>query len=188
MTFKIRHKKYKPLQFSVVRITRTTYAFIGLYLLEVIIFDSWNLISHDSVSKRWTAAGILLAINTIVWYVARTKQSQQVYKLMVMSLVISEIILAGYTIYWERGMAGISTLLFAVPIVTAGVLKSRATLIVAATFCAVAYSTAAVLYFNEHYGEGYRVQLWGQVVFFGGLFFIIAWLLMVLMGIRKDSE
>lgn len=149
-------------------------------MAAIIIFDSWNLISHEAVGRRWLAAGLLLAGNTILWYLAHSKLvAPSAYKAIILTLVIFDVVFAGFNVYWERGMASNAVALFAVPIITSALLKSRTTLLAAATLCMAAYSTAAVKYFNDYYGEGYRVELYGTVGFYSALFFVLVWLLMI---------
>jgi len=187
-----KHKKIKSknskLQIDVLRVTRTGFAFIVVFLLTTIIMDSWNLLTHESVGLRWISAGLLLVVNTAVWYFARCKSTRRYYTGLVMTLVVSQIIFATMNIYWERGMASALPIIFAVPILTAGALKRRTALLTATVLSAGAYSTSVVVYFTSNYGEGYRIQLWAQIFFFSGLFFVIAWLAMVLAGLRHDSE
>jgi hypothetical protein len=81
-----------------------------------------------------------------------------------------------------------STFLFAVPIASVSILKSRIALLTTAAFCTAGYSFAVVKYFNDFFNEGFRVQMWGQVVFFSGLFFVLAWTIMISNGIRNDQQ
>ena len=149
-------------------------------MASIIIFDSWNLISHEAVGRRWLAAGLLLAGNTILWYLAHSKLvAPSAYKAIILALVIFDVAFVGFNVYWERGMASNAVALFAVPIITSALLKSRTTMLAAATLCTAAYSTAAVKYFNDYYGEGYRVELYGTVAFYSVLFFVLVWLLMI---------
>lgn len=183
-----KYTKQSKLELATLRVARTGFAFVGIYMATIIILDSWNLLTKEAVGRRWLAAGLLLIINGAVWYLARHKASASYYNSLVMTLVIAQILFASLNIYWERGMASIMAILFVVPILTAGALKKRTALLGAATFSAAGYSMAAVSYFFNNYGEGYRIQLWGQVFFFGALFFVIAWLAMILAGLRHDSE
>jgi len=184
---RVKTKKY-DLQIATIRVARTGFAFIGVFLLATIIFDSWNLLTKDAVGWRWTSAIAVVIVTAIVWYMARRKGSDNYYNTLIMSLVIAQIIFAGFNVYWERGVASTLPILFVIPILTAGAMKKRTSLLFAALLSAAAYSTAAVVYFNENYGEGYRVQLWGQIFFFGSLFFVVAWLAMILAGLRHDSK
>ena len=170
------------LQTSAVRVTRVHFIYIAAYILATIIFDSWNLYTHEAVTQLWTAAGILLVINTVLWFLARqTYANKSLYVFNILALVLADIAFATYNVYWQQGLTSKSVLLFTVPIITAAVLRSRSTLLGTTTLCAAAYSTVSVRYFFENYGQGYRVELWGTIGLYSAVFFILALLLMVII-------
>jgi hypothetical protein len=159
------------LQATSIRLTRIHFLYIAAYMASIIVFDSWNLLTHPAVAQRWTAAGILLILNTVFWYISRMKfSSNSIYIALVLALIAADIVFASFNIYWERGLASKSVLLFAIPIITAATLRSRSTLLAATTLCAAAYSTVAIRYFNLHYGESYRIELYGYVGLFCAVF------------------
>jgi hypothetical protein len=175
------------LQTNALRVTRVHFLYIVSYMLALVIFDSWNLYTHDAVVQRWTLAAILFVLNTVFWYMSRLKFStDSLYVALVLLLIVADIVFAATNIYWERGMASRSVVLFAVPIITAGTLRSRSILLATTALSMVAYSTAAVRYFYQHYGEGYRVELWGDLFLYSAAFFVLGWLLMIL--IRPTNE
>src|SRR6478735_6430280 len=93
------------LQTTAVRLTRVHFFYAGAFLLSVIIFDTWNLYTHDAVSQLWTAGGILLAINVILWFCARLKFSNYwLYVAIVVALLVADIAFASYIVYWQRGL------------------------------------------------------------------------------------
>jgi hypothetical protein len=170
------------LQTATVRVTRVHFLFIVLYILSLVVFDSWNLYSHQAMGQLWTAAGLMLVVNTVFWYLARMKFSKSsIYAFIVLALVAADIVFASYIVLWQRGLASKSVILFAVPIITSAALRSRSTVLATASLCAAAYSTVAVRYFFEHYGESYRVELYGTVGFFCALFFVLAALLLTII-------
>lgn len=172
--------KTSPMSEAAQRVTRAHFLYIAAYMLAAVIFDSWNLIARDAVGRRWVAAGALLALNTVLWYLAHNSlKRESSYRLIILILAAADIAFAGINVYWERGMAATNVILFAVPLVTLAVLRSRTALVAGATLCSAAYATAAVKYFFDFYGEGYRVQLYGQVFFFTLVFYALAWLLLV---------
>jgi hypothetical protein len=171
------------LQSTAVRVTHIHFVFIAAFIASIVVFDSWNLFTHVEISNRWTAAGILLIVNTICWFVARMKFSGAI---VYMALIMLIIIFTASIIYWERGLASKSVVLFAIPIITSATLRSRSALLATASLCAAAYSTSAVRYFNLHYGESFRVELYGYVGLFCASFFILATLLMVII-LPKDK-
>ncbi|MBI2285591.1 hypothetical protein HYU82_02100 [Candidatus Saccharibacteria bacterium] len=175
------------LQTAVVRVTRVHFVYIAAYILATIVFDSWNLYTHEAVRQLWTAAGILLVINTIIWFLARQNYANKsFYVFNVLALVLADVVFATYNVYWQQGLASKSVILFTVPIVTAAVLRSRSLLLGTTTLCAAAYSTVSVRYFFENYGSGYRVELWGTIGLYSAVFFILALLLMII--IRPTNE
>ena len=175
------------LQTTAVRVTRIHFLYIAFYMLSIIVFDSWNLYTHEAVSELWTAAGILLGANTVLWYVARMKFSKNsVYVAIVLALIAADIVFASYNVFWQRGLASKSVILFAVPIITAATLRSRSTLLSTTTLCAAAYSTMSVRYFYQNYGESYRVELYGTIGFYSALFFVLAALLLVIILPRQE--
>lgn len=176
------------LQGNAVRVARAHFAFVGAYMLAIIIFDSWNLYTHEAVSLRWSFAAGLLALTALVWYAGRMKfNTQSVYIYLVLALVAADIIFAGYNVYWERGLASKSVILFAVAMVAAASLRSRSTLLTTAALSTAVYSTAAVRYFYQHYGESYRVELYGYLAFYSFLFFVFAWLLWIIIKPTKET-
>ena len=147
----------------------------------------WNLYTHEAITQLWTAAGLMLAVNTVLWYVARMNfSSNNVYVAIILLLIVADIIFASYNVLWQKGLASKSVMLFAVPIITAAVLRSRSTLLATTTLCAAAYSTISVRYFFQHYGESYRVELYGTVGFYCALFFVLAGLLAVIILPRTE--
>lgn len=175
------------LQTSAVRVTRVHFAFVAAYMMSIIVFDSWNLYTHEVVTDRWTLAGGLLALTTILWYAARMKfNNPSIYINLVLLLIAADLIFAGLNVYWERGLASKSVLLFVLPLITAATLRSRSTLLATSALATAAYSTAAVRYFYQHYGESFRVELYGYLSLYCALFFIFSWLLWII--IRPTSE
>ena len=169
------------LQSTAVRVTRIHFFYVAAYISSIVIFDSWNLYTHSSIGDRWTIACILLVVNTVCWYIARIKFAKEsIYILLVLAIIIADIIFATANIYWERGLASKAVILFALPIVTAATLRSRSTLLAVASLCTAAYSGSVVRYYNMHYGESLRVELYGYVGLFCALFFILAALLLVI--------
>jgi len=57
-----------------------------------------------------------------------------------------------------------------------------------AGLCAGTYAFSAVKYFNDYFNEGYRVQLWGNIVLYTGTILICAWLIMIVANLRQDSK
>lgn len=175
------------LQTNAVRMTRVHFVYAVAFLISIVIFDSGNLYSHDATKQLWTAGGVLLAFNVLVWFAARLKVSNYwYYAALVMILILADIIFASYLVWWQRGLYSKSVMLYTVPIITAASLRSRSILLAATTLSAATYSTISVRYFFQNYGLGYRIELWGDVFFFSAMFFVLALMLMVI--IRPTQE
>ena len=188
---KLQQKQLKPTMTTgllATRVSRINFFFIALYAASIIVFDSGNLITREAVGQRWYFVVVLLIINTKVWYLARRVNSALLQKILVWILILTELVFAGFMTYWERGMASMSTLLFALPVVTSGILLSRTATLATSVFALATYSLAAMKYFNDFFNEGYRLQLYGQIAFYGGVFLVIAWVVNILTGVNKNSQ
>lgn len=175
------------LQTTAVRLTRIHFLYVLAYLVSIVIFDASNLYTHQAISQLWTAGGVLMALNVMLWFAARLKASSYWYYVgIILTLIIIDVIFASFIVYWQRGLYSKAVFLFTVPIITAAAVRSRSLLLGTTTLCAAAYSTVAVRYFFDHYGLGYRVELWGNVAFFSAMFFVLAFLLMII--IRPTEE
>ncbi len=175
------------LQIAVVRVARLHFFYVAAYMVAIIAFDSWNLITHEGIVQRWTLAVCLLILTTIVWYIARgpwLKGAQ--HRILLGMVVVGDILFAAINVYMQRGMASKSVALFAIPLMTAAVLHSRRAILATASLCVAAYSFAAIRYFHLHYGEGFKVELYGEVGFYSAIFFVMAALLVLLVAPKKD--
>jgi uncharacterized membrane protein YgdD (TMEM256/DUF423 family) len=176
------------IQLALTRATRTIYFFIALFMLSIVIFDSGNLITRESIIDRWTLVTMLLFVNTFVWFGASQKWPLATRKLPILLLSASLLIFAGFMTYWERGMASTSTILYALPILVIAITRNRHAVQAISILAAGIYAFSAVKYFNDYFNEGYRVQLWGTIVLVGGCILTVSWLTMIITGLRKDSK
>lgn len=175
------------LQATAVRVCRVHFLYVAAYMASLIVFDSWNLLTHPDLANRWTVAVLLLVANTVIWYVSRLKfSSDSVYLGLILALVLADIIFAGFNVYWERGLASKAVALFAIPIITSATLRSRSSLLASTTLSIAAYVVATMRYFNLHYGESFRIELYGYVGFYCAVFFLLAGLLLIIIR-PKDN-
>lgn len=182
-------KKSNQLVLDITRATRTIYFFIAFFAVSIVIFDSGNLITKEAVVQRWSILTALLVVNTAVWFFnASNNKSITTQKALVGLLVLTLISMAGLVTYWERGMASTSTILYAVPLLVAAIAKNRHALLATATLSAGTYCFASVKYFNDFFNEGFRIQLWGNLVLISGIIFTCAWLIMIIANLRHDSQ
>jgi hypothetical protein len=175
----------KSMDTSLIRVTRTLYFFIGIFALSIVIFDAGNLITREAVSQRWLLMVFLLGSTTAAWLLGSVDNLKTP---VTYGLVVAYIAAAGLITYWERGMASASSIMYALPLLICATLKNRHILIATAVASTGTYSLAAVKYFNDYFNEGYRVQLWGTLLFIGGTIFVLTWLILIVVGLRHDSK
>lgn len=176
------------LQTAVWRVSRVHFFFVLAYAVSIVAFDSWNLIPPDGLAQRWTLAAVLLVVNTICWYASRISFNRNLYyQGLAFLLVVADITLAAFTVYAERGMASRAVALFAVPIIISAILLRRSAVFATAALCTAAYSLAAVRYFAAFPSEGYKIELYGVIAFYSAVFFVLAALVTVLVGIRQPN-
>ena len=154
-------------------LAKFNFAFVGVFAVYIIIFDGGNVVPRAAIYHRWEFAAILLAVFTLFWIVTKKASSRRVIFGALLLCILAELALAGYTTYWERGMASMSTILYMLPIATAALTTSRTYTVGTALLASAAYMYASTKYFYDFFNEGYRVQLYGQVFFFSALFILI---------------
>lgn len=163
---------------SLIRVAQLHLVFVIIYVAQIIAFDASKLITPEVLAQRWLAAGGLAIVSATVWYLARSKVTSTLnYKLLTWLLIIADLAFASFNVYTQRGMASRAVLLFLIPIVVATILHSRIALFTTAIMAAVIYTTTAILYFVNFFNEGYKIELYGEVLFYSSLFFVVAGLL-----------
>lgn len=176
------NKQMGWLQTNTVRVARLHFVYVFMYGAMVIAYDAWKLITNQALIERWTVAVVMLAVTTVVWFIARnTALSSGMYRALLAALIAMDIFVAGYSIYSGRGMASRGVVLFAIPIVVSAIYLTRSALFATASLCFGVYTYAAIRYFGEHPSEGYKVELYGDLLFYGASFFLFAALLWVLV-------
>lgn len=176
------------ISYKLTRATRTIYFLIAFFAASIVIFDSGNLITKEAVVDRWSIATALLVINTITWFICSQRDKPTINSILITVLSLSLIGFAGLVTYWERGMASTSTILYVFPLLVVAIARNRHALLAVATLSVATYCFAAVKYFNDYFNEGYRIQLWGNLVLYSGIIFACAWLIMILTNLRQDSK
>ncbi len=149
---------------------------------QTIIYDASQLITPESVLKRWVAISGLMAVDGIIWYLVKSRSGHiHLYKSLLGLMILSDIAFASFLVYEERGMASRAVFLFVIPIIISGLLASRSALYATAILSAAAYSLTAVSYFVLNFNEGYKVELYGEVGFYSLIMLLSAGLLAQLL-------
>ena len=180
--------KVSKFRLPILRATKVHFFFVGAYVLFILQYDAWKLITPESLLERWTMATVMLVVTTICWYAARSKTSSDAYyKTIAHALILLDVYVAGFSVFTQRGMASRAVMLFAIPIIIAS-LVSRATIFATAALSVAVYSFAAVRYFALNPSEGYKVELYADLSFYSAVFFIIAGLLWVVISRNTDGK
>jgi len=167
-----------PLKNSLIRVAKIHLGIVLAYICQIMAYDAAKLITPDVVLKRWYSAAALAILCAVIWYIARSKvRSGNTYKWLTWGIIIADILFAVFNTYTQRGMASRAVLLFIIPIAVAAILVSRVALFSVAIICAAAYTVAAVAYFVNYFNEGYKIELYGEIVFYSIMFFAVAALL-----------
>lgn len=173
------------MQASALRVTRIGFYFAALFMAVIVVSDAWNLIAPETVIQRWSLAVVMLLVTTLSWYVLKTtKASNLRVKALLWLQITMYVIVATVTVYAQRGVASRGVVLYVVPIVISAALASRAATYAAATLSVAAYSLASIRYFYLNYGEAYKVELYGELIFYCGVLFVIAALILAALRSR----
>lgn len=176
------------LRLSVLRATKVQFFYIAAFVLFILQYDAWKLITPQSLLQRWTMATVMLVISTLCWFAARNKvASDSYYKSIAYVLITLDIYVAGFSVFTQRGMSSRAVALFAIPIIIAA-LVNRTTIFATAGLCVAAYSFAAVRYFALNPSEGYKVELYADLSFYSAIFFIIAALMWVVISRNTNGK
>lgn len=165
---------------GLVRVVQLHFVLAIGYIAQVIIYDASKLITSEAVLQRWSAIAFLSSIAALIWYLARSTNNPAKIKLLIWLLIVADIAFAAFNVYTQRGMASRAVLLFIIPILVAVLLSSRVALFSTAIFCIAAYTLSAVAYFVNYFNEGYKVELYGEIIFYSFIFTVIAGLLVPL--------
>lgn len=158
------------------------FALISLLVAQTILYDSSKLITPAVVLDRWAVIAVLLVVNSMIWYLVKSKAGHRLlYKSLLFLMIFSDILLASYSVYSQRGMASKAVVIYIIPIIIAGLLLSRSALFATAILAIAAYSLTSVAYFVLNFNEGYKVELYGEVGFYCAVFLIIASLIAVVL-------
>ncbi len=162
------------------------FAFVGIYIVSILIFTAWKLMTREALTDRWTVAVVALAANTVLWIFSTKKGLAPLYYRGIIFLLICMYIgIATFSIYSERGMASNAIILYAIPLVIASLVYSARALFATAALCSITYSAAAISYFKHFPSEGYKIELYGQLVFYSAVLFLIAALLWVVSRSKR---
>lgn len=186
MRVNMKNKQVHWLRHGVIKTSQIHLLLILAYALQIVAYDASKLITPDVLLKRWFAAAALTGICVAVWYLARSQAtSLNNYKILAWLIILSDIAFAAFNVYTQRGMSSRAVLLFFIPIIVSTILLSRVALFSTAFLCIAAYTTAAIAYFVNYFNEGYKIELYGEIIFYSTTFVVAAALLWTALKTKR---
>lgn len=185
-----KNKKVKTsiLQMQTIRLSRAHFFLVGAYAIFVLLLDAWKLATPDTILNRWMLVGFLLAINATCWFAAKqAAPSDAYYKLITWVLIIVDIFFAAFNVFTQRGMASRAVLLFMIPIVISTLL-GRVAIFTTTMLVIAAYLLSVIRYFFLHPSEGYKVEMYSDIIFYSLVFFIVAELLWLVISRNRNAK
>ncbi len=177
-----------PYRASVLRVSKAHFFYVLAVSVFVLQYDAWKLITPEAALQRWTVACVMLVVVTLCWFAARQQKTLDTYyQAILATIIVMDIYVAAFSVFSQRGMASRGVALFAIPIIVAAT-ASRAAIFATAALSLAAYWFASVRYFNLYPSEGYRVELYSDLTFYGATFFVIAALLYIVISKSKTVD
>lgn len=174
------------LQISSLRLTRVRFVLLAIFVVNTIADDAWHLIPSMTAMDRWVAIGAVGFVNTVLWYASRNNvKSEMYYKTLIYIQVLLDILVVSLLIFSQRGIASRAVMLYTLPLIGSAVLLTRSAIYATAALCVSAYTIAIMRYQYLHPSEGYKIELYGELFFYGAAFFIVAALLQILIRPKK---
>ncbi len=160
-------------------------------LLPAIAIASTLLISSDKTPARQYAIVALtgLALNALLWLATTRRQgSTNYYRATAALQVMLDLSLASFVVYSQKGLMSRATLLYAIPILAAGMLFLKGFAYVAAVMSALAYGATLLIYMNLHPGSYALHDAMVPIVFYGSVFVVLAAIISLYSTVNAMDE
>lgn len=167
-------QKHITLRPSLSRVSRI-HLFIAILLaVQLIIYDAGKLVTPEIVLKRWIGIGILAIVSAIALFLSQISSSDSTLKKTLWVLICTDIALASWSIYLERGMASRAVFLYVIPIISSAILLRKSAIYLTGLLSAVAYILTTNAYFVNYFNEGYKLELYGEVLGYSALLLFVS--------------
>lgn len=174
------------LRTATIRLARIHFLLMFLYGGSIILFDSSHLMAPEIITKRAVTISTALVISTVAWTLAHKHvENSAYYKWIVYSLIVMDLVVAGLSVFWDRGVASREVVLFAVPIISAAVLVNRTIIFATAALSVATYVAAVTRYDYLHPNELMNVELYGVTAIYSAMMFVFAAILWIVVRARK---
>lgn len=177
------------LQLANSRTTKLGFVFVVIYAVTTLIYQLWKLMTPEMVQQRWIIVTVTMSIVLALWWFSRSRNlSPLYYRGIILLQIMMYLGIGAYSIYAERGMASNSIILFTIPLIIVAIEYSTKTLIATAILCSAVYAATTIKYFKDYPSEGYKVELYGGIIFYVSILLLITSLLWVLVRSRGYSK
>lgn len=174
------------LRSALVRLSRIHFILLVAYAITVAVYDSAHLMTPDIIMRRAILVSVILAGTCVIWYASHKEQADsKYYKRLLYALIALDLVLAGFSVYFDRGVASRDVVLFMLPIISSAALINRSAIYGTAIASAAVYFLSAMRYYYIRPNEMLHVELYGMLSFHMLLFFIASALLWVIVRARK---
>lgn len=181
---KSKHSYLKP---GLSRISRI-HLIVGILLaIQLIAYDAGKLVTPEIVLKRWMGIAGLVAVSAIALFLSHTKNSDTTVKRVLWILIATDIAFASWAIYLERGMASRAVFLYIIPIISSAILLRKSAIYLTGTLSVVAYILTTNAYFVNYFNEGYKLELYGEVLGYSALLLVVSALTWSVIKTKKHS-
>lgn len=148
------------------------FAFVGFMSAN----QAWGLQTQEVLNIQW----IGLAISTIVFIILavlafRPKKSYAYYVSVLLLQSITYIILISVIVYYQRGMASNAIVLYCLPLISVMISRTAVAIFAVSVASILGYALAILKYFQDYPSEGYRIELYGQMLFYAFIMLLIAY-------------
>lgn len=153
-----------------------------LYILMfgVVVVSSSNF-AQNSMALRQFVVGLCVAgamLNGVFWLLLRTeKRSARYYKWVAAAQILLDVGMASAVIYFLGGLHSRAIILYAIPIISKGMLFEGSLAYMAAAASAVSYGGVVVLYQTRHPAAYSLRDTIQPIIFYGCVFLVLAFLI-----------
>ena len=151
--------------------------------------QAWGLQTREVLNTQWAALAVTTAVFALLAILSfKPKQSYTYYVSILLLQSLAYIFFISLIIYYQRGMASNAIVLYSLPII-AMMLSRTAVAIFAVSIASITGYTLAILkYFQDFPSEGYKIELYGQMLFYGFILLLIAYSAKIALDYLDSSQ
>ena len=183
---------YNPaLKVRLRRVAGIHFLYIIALIAQLIAYDAGKLIEPVVVLRKWAVITLLIVVVAVIWYWVQMKNvTQNTLHKLAFTLITTDIFIASFHVYLQRGMASKAVFLYVIPLIVAACLQRKSALIATSLVCIAAYTLSSIAYFVLNFNEGYKLELYGEIGFYSGMLLFVSlalWLIVRPNQIRSKK-